>query len=208
MRDVLFRACLALSARGGFSRYAVESLVTPTLYRSFRDNASWESLLVQTLHESKRPALLLEQMERNIRLRNIARRRYLASHHLFPSQASDLLLRKDRPPTKREISSIFPDTARFIHRGDDDVVRRKLVQEAKVVKNGMNLQHWGIKEVLECTGSCVDGTSPFNSFCEREGVYDLYSDEYISALANHLRKRRFILEVRFLPNETLTLTHG
>lgn len=192
--SLFLRTCLAISARGGLPRYVVESLVTPTFYTLVKSQPQWEALVVDLIKYSKNPKLTLEHMERNVRFRSAARKRYLQHRFMCPSHAPGLF--GEVAPTRQEVVQVFPEIAKFRLGGDEDSRRRELVHFAKQTEFGHQLaSKWTLEDILECCGCCVHGTSAFNAFCEFEGVYELFTDEYVTALANHLRGSKVVLEV-------------
>lgn len=193
MNSLFLRTCLKVSAKGGFPRYFVESLITPTFYALNKRQQPWEELVLDLIKYSKSPKQTLEHMERNVRFRSAARKRYLAHHFMSPSNAVDLF--GEKAPTMKQVLEVFPEISKFKLGGDEDSKRKELVHYAKQVQYGKQLSHWTLEDVLESCGCCVYGTSAFNAFCEFEGVYELFTDEYVTALAHHLKGKKLILEV-------------
>ena len=190
-------AALNLSAKGGLSRFMVETFVTPSLYpRIFRDTR-WRSFILDAIQKSKtEPRPLLEILERNVRFRTIARRKYFQeSFKLLPVFKHRFLESDDAPFRSTVISGGFPEVSKFQYLGDEDSRRRELVKQLKEARVGSDLSQWTAEDVLEACGCYIYGTSPFNAFCEEEGVYDLYTQEYVDGLAQHLKGRRLVLEV-------------
>jgi len=197
VKSVLLRSTLKQSAKGGLSRFMVESFVTPSLYPWMFSDRAWGQLVVDVLlKHGGEPRAMIEVLERNVRFRTTARRRYLQDSFKIPETAKTRLLDSDEAPTRAAvISGAFPEVMKFQYLGDEDAQRRKLVAAARQARTGQDLNGWTLEDVLESCGCYVHGTSAFNAFCELEGVYDLFTDEYVQGLADHLKGRRLVLEV-------------
>lgn len=132
----------------------------------------------------------IQTISNNVRLRAAARRDYL--HATFRPVGDSMkreLLCMHRAPSTRRTLEIFPDLEECRYLGNAGLKRAELLKDLD------NFDVWSLEDMLECCGCCVHGTTQFNLLCETEGVYDLWQDEYIQALAARLRGRRMVLEV-------------
>jgi hypothetical protein len=190
-------AALKVSAKGGLPRFMMETFVTPSLYPRIFSDTRWRNFVLDAVIKSKyEPRPLLEVLERNVRFRTAARRKYMQeSFKLSPIFKARYLEGEDAPTRSTVISGGFPEVSKFQYWGDEDSRRRELTKQLKDAKTGSDLSHWTPEDVLEACGCYIYGTSPFNAFCEEEGVYDLFTQEYVEALAQHLKGRKLVLEV-------------
>jgi len=193
---------LQLSARGGLPRFLVETFVTPSVYpRVFRaeQSSQWKDFILSSVVGERviiNPIEALRVLERNDRFRAIARRRYLEDTLKIPTDAFQRVLGcLDAPSRSSIISAAFPEIMLFNYLGDENVRRRILLKQAKRAQSGRDLKDWSLEDILEAFGCCVHGATPFNAFCDSEGVYELFNAEYIDGLSEHLKGKYNILEV-------------
>jgi hypothetical protein len=194
---ILWQA-LKLSSKGGLTRFLFESFITPSLYPYYFRSSSWTGIVRDLVVKQAKyePRQVLEIIEKNVRFRTIARKSFLQQQYqVSPNIKARLLDCIDAPTRATVISGAFPEVTRFKYLGDEDARRRELVTEANLAKRGSELDKWTIEDILESCGCYVHGTSAFNTFCESEGVYDLFTDEYVEGLAEHLKGRKLIVEV-------------
>lgn len=158
MASRILRGTLGVSARGGLTRFAVESLVTPTLFNTVFGSHNWEDTVLQALlGGSARPVEVLQTFESNIRFRTIARRKFLSGFPV-PSAALDRIAdTSSQAPTQTEVYQLFPQVEQFKVLGDEDNRRRELLGEARASDRCSQLGHWSIEDVLESFGCCIHG---------------------------------------------------
>ena len=114
-----------------------------------------------------------------------------------PPWATDVIIDKDglkatRLPTHQELIDFFhlhdwnrrpgPRSAAL-----EGAKRQSLFRKLK--EEGPDVSTWSLNDVLEVGGACVEGRGRFNVFCEEAGLWEVWTKEYIDALASYLTTR-------------------
>ena len=182
--------------RSAYGRFLSDTFYTPTLYpvlkRSLRSLDELEQTLLPLLlpHPKFSPdAIDLADLESNIRFRSWAREVYLSLKYGSDGtlvQAESELRALDEPHDLGMIQELFGiDTW---NRSPDLPENAPQIALVKAYEQGEEdqLRQWTLEQALECLGCVVVGLNAFNVYCERHGIFELFSREYIDALSDHL----------------------
>jgi len=101
-------------------------------------------------------------------------------------------LKATRLPTYQELVDFFllhdwnrrpgPYSAAF-----EGAKRQALLRTLQ--EKGPDVSSWTLNDILELGGACVEGRGRFNVYCEETGSWDVWTKEYVDALAAYLTKR-------------------